>query len=469
MGERAIVARGDNHRILQGKDVNGTPKRILIVEDSLIVAMELREILKRAGYEITGTAVSGEEAIELQRETQPDLILMDIMLQGQMTGIEASAEIKKTSPVPIIYTTAYSDEETLNDLKLTDPFAYLKKPYDNKELLITIELAIERSAYQRKLTASEFKYRGLFDNSVDAIFIVGRDGRFIDFNISLTRLTGYNREDTAAQTLSEMLEPEGSFGSITEKIESEGMIRDYEVRLRQKGGEVRDCQITATSLYIEDVNSFAYQGIIRDITDLRRSLELQNHLISGIIQVMAATVEARDPYTAGHQERVAILSELIAREMGLPEDKINEIRMAAMIHDLGKIHIPSEILSKPTKLNDTEFELIMTHPTIGYEILKDVEFPFDLAGIVYQHHERCDGSGYPLKLKKDDIYLESRIISVADVVEAMASHRPYRPAQGIKPALEEIRKGRASRYDEEVVDAFCRLVQKKALDGFLVE
>ena len=187
---------------------------------------------------------------------------------------------------------------------------------------------------------------------------------------------------------------------------------------------------------------------------LRQSLEQS-------IQTIAATVEARDPYTAGHQRRVGELATAIAQEMGLPEDQINGIHLAAIIHDLGKIHVPAEILSKPGKLTDIEFMLIKQHPQDGYDILKDVKFPWPIADMILQHHERLDGSGYPQGLKGDQILLESRILAVADVVEAMSSHRPYRAALGIEPALDEIRRGRGSLYDPAVVDACLKLFEEK--------
>jgi HD-GYP domain-containing protein (c-di-GMP phosphodiesterase class II) len=175
------------------------------------------------------------------------------------------------------------------------------------------------------------------------------------------------------------------------------------------------------------------------------------------IRAIADTVDARDPYTAGHQRRVGELAVAIAREMGLPEEKIHGIHLAAAVHDLGKIHIPAEILVKPGKLSDIEFMLIKTHPQAGYDILKDVEFPWPIADIVRQHHERLDGSGYPQGLKGGQILLESRIMAVADVVETMASHRPYRASLGIRLALEEITRGRDSAYDPAVVDACLKL------------
>ena len=178
------------------------------------------------------------------------------------------------------------------------------------------------------------------------------------------------------------------------------------------------------------------------------------------IQAIADTVEARDPYTAGHQRRVDKLAMAIARELDLPEEKIHGIHLAAVIHDLGKIHVPAEILAKPGKLTDIEFSFIKTHPQAGHDILKGVEFPWPIADMILQHHERLDGSGYPQGLKAEQILLEARILGVADVVEAMASHRPYRAAIGIDKALAEIEQGRG-RYDPAIVDACVKLFREK--------
>jgi len=178
------------------------------------------------------------------------------------------------------------------------------------------------------------------------------------------------------------------------------------------------------------------------------------------IRAIADTVDARDPYTAGHQRRVGELAVAIAREMGLPEQKIHGIHLAATVHDLGKIHIPAEILTKPGKLSDIEFMLIKTHAQAGYDILKDVEFPWPIADIVRQHHERLDGSGYPQGLKDGQILLGSRIMAVADVVETMSSHRPYRASLGIDLALKEIERGRGSAYDPAVADACLKLFRE---------
>jgi len=222
-------------------------------------------------------------------------------------------------------------------------------------------------------------------------------------------------------------------------------------------------------LLTELANDLAY-GIVNLRTQADRDriayehthhVEILQKSLEQSIQAIAATVEARDPYTAGHQRRVSELAMAIAREMGLPEEKVHGIHLAAIIHDLGKIHVPAEILVKPSKLTDIEFMLIKTHPQAGYDILKDVDFPWPIADMVWQHHEKLDGSGYPQGLRDQQILLESRIMTVADVVEAMASHRPYRVALGIEVALKEIERGRGTVYDAGVADACVRLFAEK--------
>ncbi|MDY6934713.1 MAG: response regulator [Spirochaetota bacterium] len=185
---------------------------------------------------------------------------------------------------------------------------------------------------------------------------------------------------------------------------------------------------------------------------LQKSFEILQSTMNGVMNAMSLVVETKDPYTAGHQNKVAELSGAIAAKLGLSNDQIDCVRMAASIHDLGKVHVPADILSKPGKINNDEFNIIKTHPVIGYEILKTIEFPYPIAEIIYQHHEKVDGSGYPNGLSGNDIRLESKIICVADVVDAMSSHRPYRPALGIEAAKKEITCKKGILYDSEVVD-----------------
>ncbi|MFO7866195.1 MAG: GAF domain-containing protein [Candidatus Aminicenantes bacterium] len=198
--------------------------------------------------------------------------------------------------------------------------------------------------------------------------------------------------------------------------------------------------------------------------ELKKTLKKLRGALGGTIQVIELMVEERDPYTAGHQRRVTDLARSISNEMGLSSNQIEAIRMAGLIHDIGKISIPSEILSKPTQLTETEFELIKKHPQVGYEILKNIDFPWPVAEIVLQHHERLDGSGYPDGLKNSQILMEARVLGVADVVEAMSSHRPYRAGLGKKKALEEIKKNKGTLYEPEAVDACVRLIAEKGYE-----
>ncbi len=201
-------------------------------------------------------------------------------------------------------------------------------------------------------------------------------------------------------------------------------------------------------------------GTVQDVTERKRAYEELQKSLYGTIDVISRIVEERDPYTSGHQARVAQLARAIALEMGFSEDRTEGVFVAASAHDLGKISIPAEILSKPRFLSETEFDLIKTHPRIGDMILKNVEFPWPVADIVLQHHERMDGSGYPAGLRGNEIIPEARVLSVADVVEAMSSHRPYRPAQGKSEALGEISRCRGTLYDADVVDACLKLFRE---------
>ena len=208
------------------------------------------------------------------------------------------------------------------------------------------------------------------------------------------------------------------------------------------------------------------EHMVDERTDsLQRSMKKLENAMNGIVRAIAHTVETRDPYTAGHQRRVADLAVALAQAVGFEEDKIEAVRMASIIHDLGKISVPAEILSKPSRLTVNEFNLIKEHPQVGYNILKDIEFPWEIATMVYQHHEKLDGSGYPLGLSGDEILPESRVLTVADVVEAMASHRPYRPGLGIDIALEEIQKNQGRLYDPEVTAA-CQTLFKEGRFSF---
>ena len=232
--------------------------------------------------------------------------------------------------------------------------------------------------------------------------------------------------------------------------------------MRRKDGTTVWTEVRFSSIRDEHKRLVGMTGVTRDISERKGEVERIRKALGATVQAIAVTVETRDPYTAGHQRRVADLARAIALEMNLPLDRVDGIRIAASIHDLGKISVPAELLSKPIKLTDIEFRLIQTHAQCGYDILKDIEFPWPVARTVLEHHERMNGSGYPNGLAGNELLMESRILSVADVVEAMASHRPYRPSLGIAAALNEIALHKGILYDPDVSDACLRLFHDQA-------
>jgi len=197
---------------------------------------------------------------------------------------------------------------------------------------------------------------------------------------------------------------------------------------------------------------------VRTRAEQQKSARKLESALEDTIKAIATTIETRDPYTAGHQQRVSRLAAAIAREMGLAETRVAGVERGAEIHDIGKIYVPAEILNRPGRLSDIEFSMIRTHPQVGYDIVKEIDFPWPIATMILQHHERLDGSGYPNGLKGDAILLEARILAVADVVEAMMNHRPYRAALGVDAAIAEIGRGSDRLFDPSVVAACTRLL-----------
>lgn len=325
----------------------------------------------------------------------------------------------------------------------------------------------ERKLAEQALRQSEEKYRFLVDNANDAIFIA-QDGLIKFPNPKAVQILGYDDEELARIPYMDLIHPQDR--SILSELrlkrdDTKELTTTYSVRVINRTGEEIWAQISSVPIVWEERP--ATLNFVRDITiqknaeeELRNSLDKLRKITGATIQAIAQTVEVRDPYTAGHQKRVADLARAIATRMGLRADRVDGIRMAGVIHDIGKISVPAEILSKPGLLTPLEFSLIKTHSQIGYDILKDIEFPWDIATMVLQHHERLDGSGYPQGLTGDRIMLEAKILTVADVVEAMASHRPYRPSLGMDKALDEIKDKRGRFYDPGVVDACLALFQE---------
>ncbi len=314
---------------------------------------------------------------------------------------------------------------------------------------------------------AEELFKKIFLNSPNAIFII-QDGKFKLVNPQCVKESGFSEEELLDENSLKLVHPEDKemVREVVVKNLKEGLLSPFEYRGIRKDGK--------TMWALQVVTSITYQGKravlgnFKDITDikstereLQQSYQKLQKTAEGTINIVSKIAESRDPYTAGHQLNISKLATNIARKMKLSEDKIEGIRIASLVHDIGKISIPAEILSKPVKLNKIEYSLIKDHPQTGYNILKTIDFPWPVAQIVVQHHERIDGSGYPQGLKGDDILLEAKIIGVADVVEAMSSHRPYRPALGLNNALEEIFKNKGVLYDPRTVDICISLFREK--------
>ena len=309
----------------------------------------------------------------------------------------------------------------------------------------------------------------LFENAPEGIVLCDKEQKIIQGNHAFCDMFGYTCEEIRGKDLDMLVTCNpGQLEEaqlITRQVLEGKNISMEGIRCRRDGTPI---PVSMIGVPFRVGQEYAIYAIYRDITEkvnseeaLRSSYEKLEQTLDGIIRTMAKVVETRDPYTAGHQQRVSELAVAIAKEMGLPDEQIEGIRVASVVHDVGKINIPSEILSKPGKLSEIEFRLIQSHPHSAYEILKNIEFPWPVADIVLQHHERLNGSGYPQGLHGENILLEARILSVADVVEAMSSHRPYRPGLGIDKALEEILSGRGTLFDEKAVDCCIRLFRKE--------
>lgn len=335
-------------------------------------------------------------------------------------------------------------------------------------------IAGEREQLLDSLAQSNERYRNLLETTSDWIWETDRRGRYIYSSPRVKNVLGYDPEETINKSLMDLASPHWA-ATLSPKYEellsAKRPFSGFECTCLGKNGQIVVLENNAVPVFNEEHTLLGYRGIARDITErkdameqLKKSRDDLHASLEETVASLASTAEKRDPYTAGHQQRVDRLACAIAKELGLSEDKIEGLHLAALLHDIGKITLPSEYLAKPTKLSKEELAIIKCHPQVGYDILKPIHFPWPIAEIVYQHHENLDGSGYPRGLTDKDILLEAKILAVADVVEAMSSHRPYRPSLGISKALDEIREGRGSRYHAPSVDACLYLILDKKIE-----
>ena len=340
---------------------------------------------------------------------------------------------------------------------------------DPDYLLGISEDITERIQVESALRKSEERLRRYFELPLIGMAITSPEKGWIEVNERLLSIIGYSREELRRLSWAALTHPDDLAADVAQfdRVIA-GEIEGYSIdkRFIHKDGRTIWTAMAVGCVRRPDRSVDYFAVFLDDITVRKKSEERIGNTLKATIQAIAVTLETRDPYTAGHQRRVANLAQSIAEELRLPKDQIDGLRLAATIHDLGKISVPAEILSKPTKLSGAEFGLIKIHSQMGYDILKDIEFPWPIARMILEHHERMDGSGYPNGTKGEDLLLESRILMVADVVEAMASDRPYRPAVGLEAALSEIRNHKGSHYDPSVADACLRIFEEK---GFVFD
>ena len=437
------------------------PLRILLVEDSENDAMLLLHEVRRGGYEPLHKRVDKPEDMLTALESQEwDVVISDHRMPHFSAPAAMELLEKSGLDLPFIIVSGTMGEDLAVEALKSGANDYIVKGNFSR-LVPAIKRSIQEAKVRQEhrlaeaaLQENEEKFRTLFQNANDVIFVYRLEeddvpGHFVEVNDLASAKLGYTREEYVNLTPAVLQVDGNDFPRGCSTFESV---------LRAKSGQVIPFEVSS---HVFNLNGErVVLAICRDITErkksedaLKTSLDKLKRTMEGIVMLTAKTVEMRDPYTAGHQRSVAKLAQSIAEKLGLDEDETTGIRFACEIHDLGKIYVPAEILSKPGRLNSLERDMIKTHPQMGYEILKMIDFPWPIAAIVAQHHERIDGSGYPGGIKGNDISMGAKILGVADVVEAIASHRPYRPALGMEAALKEIFRNRGVLYEPDVVDA----------------
>jgi PAS domain S-box-containing protein/putative nucleotidyltransferase with HDIG domain len=457
----------------------GIPLRTLIIEDSEDDALLVVRVLQKGGYdpeyECVETADAMREALE---KGAWDIIISDYNMPHFSGPAALELYNEKGLDIPFIIVSGTIGEEAAVAAMVSGAHDYVMK--NNLPRLIPAiqrELRDGESRRERKQAVEEL-YRtnelltSIVENIPNMIFLKDAENlRFVRFNHAGEDLLGYSREDLLGKNDYDFFPKEQAdffTQNDREVLRGKKVVDIQEENLQTRNNGVRTLHTQKVPIMDVKGEPAYLLGISADITarkhaeeNLKETTEKLRNSLIGTIKAMSLMVETRDPYTAGHQRRVSELARAIAQEMALSSDTVDTIRMAGIIHDIGKISAPAEILSKPSKLSDIEFSLIKVHPQSGYEILKDLGLPCHVAEMVLQHHERLNGSGYPQGLKNGQILFESQIIAIADVVEAMASHRPYRPALGIDVALEEIEKNKGILYDAGVVDVCVKLFREK--------
>ena len=411
--------------------VGGRGATILVVEDSPVQTELLRRALEAASYRVI-TAANGAEGLATAIAQRPAAVVTDVNMpvMDGYTMCEAMRREVSLNSTPIILLTMLSDPEDLIRGLNAGADGYLTKPYDVSALVSRLASLLDNPPTRKPAD----ERRRVEVKLADKTHLVYADStRMLNLLIST-----YQNAVLQNQAL---VSAQAALDNLNQHLEQK--VREKTAALALEISEHADVQTRLES-------------------ERRKSAEQLQETYLSIIHAISLALEKRDAYTSGHQRRASELATAIAREIGLTPDRIEGLRVSGLLYDLGKISVPTDILNRSRPLNKSEFALIMSHVQNGYEIVQGIKFPWPVAQIVLQHHERLDGSGYPAGLKGEAILLEARILAVADVVEAMCSHRPYRAALGIEAALAEIERGRGTVYDPVVADACLKLFREKS-------
>lgn len=487
--------------------------KILIIGDSSTNSNGFARTVEKAlpGTEVV-VASNGIQGLELAKIHEPDVILIDISISKE-DGLKISRIIKKETALqatPMLFITDLEEDRKFRIEALeAGAEAFLVKPIDDtiliaqlkamakikeRNILIstqkeqlealvehrTIDLRqeiIERKRLEMELRKSEDILKSYIQKAPIGVFVVNDVGRYIDVNDMACEMMGLTKKEVLHLGISDYLAPdqaEKGLADFRELFVKGTISEEYKVR-------GKNSQEYWISLLCTKINDNCYLAFCSDISERKLAEETHSQLsrnLQSLSEELATKNEAlllrlqqtintistigamKDVYTAGHQRKVASLSCAIAQEMKLPEDVIYNISTGALIHDIGKINIPSDILNKPGKISNIEYQMLQSHVEYSYEIVKGIDFPSQVIEMIHQHHERLDGTGYPQKLVGEQIIIESRILAVADVVESMMSHRPYRAALGLDAAIDAITMDRGVKFDSTVVDVCIKLFRE---------
>ena len=447
--------------------------KILFAEDlATDIDLAKREI-SRVFPEIEAVVVDTEnDFIEKLKEFSPDLVISDYLMPGfdGMRVIELVLE--NASELPVIILTGSMNEDTAAECMKAGAVDYVIKehmarlPYAVVEALEKKEIKIAKEKAEKALIDSERKFRLLAEKANDLIYryeLFPEEG-FSYVSPASTRISGYTPDNfyKDPDLITKIVHPEDrdKLLNIRNYNSHSGQRETLTMKWVRKDRKVVWIEQQNVLIFDENEKLIAIEGIARDVTERQEAAERLSEAFFSIVTVVSDILTARDPYIEYHHQNVSRLSSKLAEKIGLDDTRIEAVKVAGLLHDIGKVAIPAEILSRPGKLNENEFSLVQQHSIFGYNILRNTRLPWPIAEIIRQHHERLDGSGYPDKLIGSEICMEARIIAVADVVEAMTSHRPYRPAHKMETALEEIRSRSGTAFDSRVVEICIELIEE---------